>query len=437
MKVKDLIINEAKLINGDENLNIKHFTINTKENAKDSIFIPLKGSRDGHEFILDSVKDLKGFICEKNHEELISKAIKEKNDIIIIEVDDALKYMQMLASKIRDSLDIPVIALTGSYGKTSQREMLYSVLKTSFNVLSTEGNYNNHIGVPLTLLNYNNEELILLELGTNHMGEIEFLRKICKPTITTVTCVGTAHIGNFKNIKNTYKEKMSITKNSDYFIQNMDDEYIKKFKFKNSIKFSKNFDEISNIIHGKKTRYTINIDGEKHKITINSDLDYLINYSICALKIGLLLNMDIKNIIKGINDYKSPNGRMEKIEKDDYFVINDCYNASFETMTSGLSYFFKQKMKNKIVIIGDILELGKKSSSIHKNIAKYILMNNLKFKEFHLVGEKMNLVYKILKKNGYNVFYYKTVEDVNRNVLNGKAVYLKASHGINLESLIK
>jgi len=437
MKVKDLIIEDAKLINGNENDSIEHFTINTKENAKNSIFIPLKGNRDGHDFILDSVSKIKGFICEKNHEKLIEKAIEIKNDIIIIEVDDALTYMQNLAKKRREELNVPVIALTGSYGKTSQREMLYNVLKTSFNVLSTEGNYNNHIGVPLTLLNYNNEEVILLELGTNHMGEIEFLRNICKPTITTVTCIGTAHIGNFKTIKNTYKEKMSITKDSEYFIQNMDDKYIRKFKFKNSIKFSKNSNEITNIINGKKTRYTMDIDGEKYKITINSDLDYLINYSICSIKIGLLLNMDIKKIIKGISDYKTPNGRMEKIEQNGYFIINDCYNASYETMTSGLSYFFKQKMKNKIVIIGDILELGRKSSKIHKNIGKYILINNLNFKEIHLVGKQMEKVYKMLKKAGYNVFYYKTVNEVDKTTLQNKSVYLKASHGINLESLIK
>lgn len=437
MKVENLIIGGSKLLNGSLDDVIDNFVINTKEIKKNTLFIPLKGNCDGHDFILDNIKKLKGFVCDKNHLDIIEKAIKINKDIVIIETDDTLKWMQDLALKVRKSIDVPVIALTGSFGKTSQREMIHSVLKTKFKVCSTSGNYNNHIGMPLTILNYHNEDVILLELGSNHMGEIAFLRDICLPTITTITCIGTAHIGNFKSLKNTYKEKTSIIKGSEYFIQNMDDLFIKKYKGKNCIKFGRDYDEVTNIIRGKKTRYTIKIKNEKHKVTINSDLEYLIGYSICAMKIGLLLNMDMKDIIKGIANYKTPGGRMEKIEKDKFVIINDCYNASLETMISGLSYFYKSKYKNKIVIIGDILELGSKSKKIHKDIAKYMVAKNLKFKEIHLVGENMLYAFKILKKFGYNVFYYEDVSKIDLNVLNEKSVYLKASHGINLESLIK
>lgn len=437
MKAKDLIIENSKLVNGDENAEINHFTINTDIVEKNSIFIPLKGKRDGHDFVLNNIDKFKGFICDKEHKDIITKAKKLKDDIIIIETDDNLKYMQKLAEKRRNEITVPVIALTGSYGKTSQKEMLYSVLKTKFNVLCTKGNFNNHIGMPLTLLNYNDEDVVLLELGSNHMGEIEFLRNICKPTITTITCIGTAHIGNFKSLRNTFKEKTSIVKNSKYFIQNMDDKFLKKFKSKNSVKFGLDYDNITNIIHGKKTRYTISVNGKPYKITINSNLSFLIGYSICAIKIGLLLNMDMKDIIKGIAAYKCPEGRMETIEKDGYVTINDCYNASYETMTSGLSYFFKQKYKNKVVVIGDILELGRKSKKIHKAIGTYIITNNLKFKEIYLVGKEMHNVYKMLKKFGFNVFYYDDVTKLNPEVLKDKSVYLKASHSMNLESLIK
>lgn len=437
MKVKKLLIDGATLENGSMNACIDYFSINTNDTKKNTLFIPLKGENDGHDYILENIKKIKGFVCDYEHEKIIKKAIKLKKDIIVIKTEDPLEYMQNLARKIRDEIDIPVIALTGSYGKTSQREMILSVLSTKFNVLSTKGNYNNHIGLPLTILNYQNEDIILLEMGSNHMGEISFLRDIAKPTITTITCIGTAHIGNFKNIKNTFKEKSSIIKGSHYFIKNVDDPFIKKIKHRNEINYGMDYDNITNVIHGKKIRYTIEIDKTKYKVTINSDLDYLINYSLCAMKIGLILNMNMKDIIKGILNYKGPKGRMEKVEKDGYTLINDCYNASFETMTSGIKYFYKQRYKNKIVVLGDILELGKKSKKIHKNIAKYILINNLKFKEIHLVGKEMKIVYKILNKYNYNVFYYENVNEIDKNILEGKSIYLKGSHSINLESLIK
>lgn len=439
MEIKDILeINKSKLINGKDGV-IEHFTINTKDIKGKTMFIPLQGNTDGHNYILDGVKNgISGFLVMPGHDDIVKEALKINKDLIIVEVPDCLKALQDLALKTRKKIDVPVIALTGSFGKTSQREMIYNVLKTQFRVLSTSGNYNNHIGMPLTLVNYQNEDVILLELGSNHIGEIAFLRDICRPTITLVTNVGTAHIGNFKRIKNTLKEKTSIAKGSKYFFRNLDDNLLKLCKIKGPevIDYSVNEDDISNIIHGKKNRYTITIAGKKHKVTINSDIDYLINYSICAFKIGLLLNMDIKNIIKGINEFRCAEGRMDKRMIGKNVLIDDCYNASFETMISGLNYFHDLSGKNKIVILGDILELGKASKRIHKEIAKYIIKNNLEFSEFHLVGPEMKVVYNMLNKKGYNVFYYKNVEEVNPDIMKNKSVYLKSSHGTGLYKLV-
>lgn len=439
MEIKDILeISKSKLINGKDE-NIEHFTINTNDIKGKTMFIPLHGNTDGHNYIINGVKNgISGFLVMPGHDDIIEEALKINKNLVIIEVPDCLKALQELALKTREKLDIPVIALTGSFGKTSQREMIYSTLKTQFKVLSTSGNYNNHIGMPLTLVNYKDEEVILLELGSNHMGEIAFLRDICKPTITLVTNVGTAHIGNFKKIKNTLKEKTSIAKDSKYFFRNLDDNLLKLCKIKGPevIDYSVNEDDISNIIHGKKNRYTITIGGKKHKVTINSDIDYLINYSICAFKIGLLLNMDIKNIIKGISNFKCAEGRMDKITVGKNILIDDCYNASYETMISGLDYFYKLPGKNKLVILGDILELGKASKKIHKEVGKHIIKNNLDFNEFHLVGSEMKRVYNLLKKKGYNVYYYKNVDEVNPDIMKNKSVYLKSSHGTGLYKLV-
>lgn len=439
MSINDILkFKDCKLINGKDD-QIDYFSISTNDIKGKTMFFPLKGKTDGHEYILNGVDNgLFGFFVEPGHNNIINKAIEKNKDIVIIEVKNVLKTMQKLAKMVRNNLDIPVIALTGSYGKTSQREMIDSVLKQEFNVLTTKGNFNNHIGMPLTLINYSGEDVILLELGSNHMGEIAFLRDICRPTISLVTNIGTAHIGNFKRLSNTLKEKISIAKGSKYFMRNMDDSLLKRKKVKGPtiIDYGINENDISNIILGKKNRYTIKIKNKRYKITINNDIKYLINYSICALKIGLLLNMDIKNIIKGIDDFKCTPSRMESISTGKNIIINDCYNASYETMISGLDYFNKKPVKNKIVVLGDILEQGRMSKKIHKMIAKYIYKNDLNFNEIHLVGKEMKIVYNYLKKKDFNVFYYLSVDDVDKSILDGKSVYLKASNGIGLSKLV-
>ncbi len=439
MLVKEILeLEGSKLINGSIRNKIDSFTISTNELKGKTMFFPLKGNTDGHDYILSGVKNkLSGFFTEKGHDDIIKKAIKQNDKIIIIEVEDCKKALIELAKIVRNKLDIPVIALTGSYGKTSQREMIYSVLKTKYNVLVTKKNYNNDIGMPLTLVNYNNEDIILLELGTNHMGEIKTLRDICKPTITLITNIGTAHIGNFKSIRNTFKEKSSIITGCKYFFQNQDDSFIKKIKVKDTEVIPYSIEDATNIIKGKKNRYTYTVNGKRYKITVKSDLEYLINYSICALKIGLLLNIDIKNIINGISNFTHAEGRMEKKIIGKNFIINDCYNASLETMISGLEYFSRQRCPNKIIILGDILELGKQSSKIHKEIAKKIYQSKYNFKEIYLVGEEMLNVYNYLKKkNYYNIYYYNNVDEINKKDLKNKNIYLKASHGIGLSKLI-
>lgn len=438
MEAKEMLsVKNFKFINGTD-VNFDFFTIDTKNIKGNTFFVPLNGRTDGHDYIIDGVKNgIKGFFVEKGYDDIIKEAIKINKDVVIIRTPNNLRALQNLASLVRSKIDVPVIALTGSFGKTSQREMIYSVLKEKFKVLVTNGNYNNHIGMPLTLINYNGEDVVLLELGSNHMGEIAFLRNICRPTITLITNIGTAHIGNFGKIKNTFKEKLSITKGCEYFLRNNDDCFLKRAKCDGKIiDYGTDCDEITNIIKNRKLRYTICINGKRYKVTINNNVDYLINYSLCAIKVGLILNMDVKTIVKGIDNFSGVAGRMEKKKNGNFFIIDDCYNASYETMISGLNYFNKQKCKNKIVVLGDILELGKQSKKIHMDIAKYIYRENFDFKEIYLVGKEMFRVYKYLIKRKVNVSYFKSVDDVDKSIIKKNNVYLKASHGIGLSKLI-
>ena len=437
MLVKEILeIEGAKLINGSQRNKIDSFTINTNELKGKTMFFPLKGNTNGHNYILNGVKNkLAGFFVEKGHEDIIEKAIKQNSKIIIIEVEDCKKALIELAKIVRNKLDIPVIALTGSYGKTSQREMIYSVLKTKYNVLVTQKNYNNNIGMPLTLVNYNNEDVILLELGSNHMGEIKVLREICRPTITLITNIGTAHIGNFKNIKNTAKEKGSITVGSEYFFQNEDDNLIKKVKAKGSKVIPYSIEETTNIIKGKKNRYTYTVNGKRYKITINSDLEYLITYSLCALKIGLLLDIDMpklngvdlaveaKNINKDIDIIFISNREDKVFETFKVLPFGFVRKTSFSKDIVGVLQLYMEK---RIMTDTYIAIKSNNNSVIQKvNVNSIVYIESFRYKQF------------VYLENGDVIECRMTLEDFESKLAKNDIIKVYKGYLINLKFVQK
>ena len=212
MKLRELIeFSNGKLIGKfDLNLDICKFSIDSRSIDDKTFFIPIKGEKtDGHDYIESAIQNgAIGFFTSREIDEIPGK--------IIIKVDDTLKAMQDLARNIRIKLkDIPLIAITGSVGKTTTKDMIYSVLKEKFNVLRTKGNFNNDIGMPLTLINYDNEDIIVLEMGMNHFGEISFLSNIAKPDIAVIINVGHSHIGNLGSRENILKAKLEILDGMD------------------------------------------------------------------------------------------------------------------------------------------------------------------------------------------------------------------------------
>ena len=195
--VKDIIREcNASLIIGNENLKIENFSKDTREINENDCYIGIKGETfDGNLFYEDAFK--KGSsACILEKESVKDIDFRNYNDKTIILVDNSIKALQELAAYKRSLYDIPVIAVTGSVGKTSTKEIISSVLSTKYNVLKTEGNYNNHIGLPLTILKLKEHNAMVLEMGMNHLNEITLLSKIAKPTIAVITNIGTAHIGN-------------------------------------------------------------------------------------------------------------------------------------------------------------------------------------------------------------------------------------------------
>ncbi len=346
-----------------------HITTNTKEIKKDSIFIAIN---NGYNFIDEAIKNKAKYIITE----------KDYNHKKIIKVNSITEFLKEISKQNRNNYDIPVIAVTGSCGKTTTKEFIYEFLKTQYNVLKSIKNYNNHYGVPLTLLNINKKtDIVVLELGMNHLKEISYLSKICQPTTGIITNIGTAHIGNLGSKKNIFKAKMEITDgmNNGILILNQKDKYLKKVKCKkiNTIKIIK-----IKYFHDK-TNFTIKINKQKYKTTFNIPGKHMLSNLILSIKTVHVHGITIENILKTIPNLKNKEGRF-KIYKKDITLIDDCYNSSFDALKESLKYLNQFKNK-KIIILSDMLELGNYSKLYHKKINK--ILKKIKNKQVYLTGQ--------------------------------------------------
>ena len=415
MKLNKLI----KIINGNYQndirsyKNINNFVIDSRICTKDDIFIAIN---NGYKYI-DNNLDCLSVITDKNITKNVPYPIIKVKDSIIA-LSNIAKYKRKHYKKTK------VIAITGSVGKTTTKELLYNILKTKYKVYKSDKNYNNHIGLPLTLSNINqNYDYILLEMGMNHKGEIDYLSNIAKPNIGIITNIGTSHIGNFNTYEDIIYSKLELT-NYLKDILFIDKKYNKYINYKN-IYYYKDYQikTITNTLEN--TNLIININNIDYKINFNIPGIHLINNILICIDVSLYLNIKIKDIIKTINEFIMPENRLN-IYKKEFIILDDSYNASLES-TIGLLDTIKNIKKEKIIILGDILELGNYSKEIHLKI-------NNKLKEIYglklLVGEETKVIDGIHFNNNKEIInYLKTI------VLKDKLIILKASHRMNLKEI--
>lgn len=368
MTLKEILkITHGKIISG-ENIEkeVGKICIDSRIIEKNDIFITLKGNKtDGFKYI-DEVIDKASLI-------ITDKKIRKKNKTPIIKVKNTLKALKQIGINNRKKyIDKPLIAITGSVGKTTTKELISHIFKTKYNILKTYENYNNQIGVPLMLSRINeSHDIIILELGMNHLKEIEKLSKMCKPQTSLITNIGTSHIGFLKTQENIFKAKLEIVKGmkKGNLIVNGKDFYLsklKKNKYYSIIKTNENC--INNVITNNKLYFTVNIKNKDYNIEFNIPNKYLIENILLAIKVALLYQIPVNNIVNAINTFKAPNKRTNIINLNNNIdLIDDTYNASLESIKSSLSILENSK-KNKLAIIGDVLELGTHSEIIHKKI---------------------------------------------------------------------
>ena len=399
-----------KILNGEmcEDVTFNKIKTNSKEINNGDLFLAIN---NGHNYIEEAINN--GAIA----------IISEKNlNVPSIKVKDSIIALGQIAHYIRNLYDIPLIAITGSVGKTTTKELIYLVLSKKYKVLKSNKNQNNHIGLPLTLLNLDDTyDVIITELGMNHFKEISYLSKICNPNYAIITNIGTAHIGNLGSKKNILKAKLEILDgmNEKKLIINNEDNYLKKIK--NTIKVDKKNLKIENIKYG----FIQEFDIDNVHFIFNS-FKHLLNDVYIAIKVGLLFDIDLKLISEAINEYQNIDGRLSIINKD-YKIIDDSYNSSFESLIGGLNVLQNEENK-KFIILGDMLELGKYSIKYHKKINKYL--KKIKNKEILLIGNYTRLIKGVHFDNIEEIIKY-----LKNNLKENNIVYIKGSRKFNLDKI--
>ena len=393
---------------------------------KDSIFFALKGENfNGNKFAEEALKSgcKYAVIDEKKY---------EINENYIL-VNNALKTLQQLASHHRDNINIPIIAITGTNGKTTSKELITSCLSSELETAYTKGNYNNHIGVPLTLLEINKKhEIGIIEMGANHKNEINFLCEIAKPSYGIITNIGKAHLEGFKNfegVKSTKKELYDfIKKNNGIIFINNDDKTLNEIsKNIKSITYGKNGDII-----GEEVTSSVYTEVLFNKIKINSNLigSYQFYNIMLAIAVAKHFSIKEKNIIKSLESYYPKNNRSQVIQSERNLIILDAYNANPSSMNEMINSFYKIKKEGKVCILGDMGELGIFSKNEHEEIIK--LNKKLNLKTFYIGSEFR----KLTKKNSFIDFqefknYLKDFPITNSTIL------IKGSRSQKLENIVE
>ena len=416
----------------------KGVVTDTRLSVKNSFYIALKGINfDGNNFAKEAIE--KGaFYALVN-----KKSIVKDNDRFIY-VDDTLKTLQKLANYHRSIIDTKIIAITGSNGKTTTKELLSEILSKEFKIFATKGNLNNHIGVPLSLLSINREcEYAIIELGANHLGEINHLCKIAKPDFGLITNFGYAHIEGFGSFDGVVKGKSElynylIEKKGRLFI-NLDDVIQKKWlkyrpisTYGQTSKADFKIEQINN--KGKGT--TIKIEN----LIIESQLfgDYNFSNIGASVAISRFLGVSNQKIKKALELYKPINKRSQVIKKKNNKILLDAYNANPSSMIASINSFLKNNPKNSIAVLGDMLELGFYEKEGHVKIIN--LLESSAFEEIFFVGK---LFFKFSKEsNSFKKtihFFKEKIEAysyLKKRKFENKNILIKGSRKLQLEDTI-
>ncbi|MDD5006130.1 MAG: UDP-N-acetylmuramoyl-tripeptide--D-alanyl-D-alanine ligase [Candidatus Omnitrophica bacterium] len=413
---------------------------------KNDIFFALRGDNfDGHNFINEAIK--KGAAAV-----VISKQIKinDKAKINILKVKDTTIALGDLAGHYRCKNNIPLIAVTGSAGKTTAKDIIAAVLGKEYNVLKNLGTHNNHIGVPETLFKLNNRHNIcVLELGTNHFGEISYLSKIAMPQVAVITNIGPSHLEFFKDLDGVFKEKKNIIKHlagAKIVLLNGDDVFLRKMKLPQQFKvfyFGKespcDFMASGITTENNNVKFVFN---KKHKFCLPTLGRFHVYNALAAIGCGLIFGVGTEKIKAALEDFQFLSRRLSKIDCSDFSILDDTYNSnplSLEKAVETLTGF--KTSGRRILVMGDMLELGSRSQELHRQMGSFVA--HMPIDIFITLGKFSKFAADTAKsesKIGRGIYNFDSKADLidflRKKIKSGDIILIKGSRLMQMEDIV-
>ena len=416
-----LEVTKGELIVGNKKDICKSYSKDTRTIKEGDCYIGIKGeSFDGNLFWEKALENGASTVIVQNVDFTTQNKEKWANKNII-KVKDTMEALYNMARYKRSLYDVPVIAITGSVGKTSTKDIVANVVSKKYKTLKTQGNNNNNIGLPFTILRLEDEEAMVLEMGMNHFGEISLLTSIAKPNICVITNIGTSHIGNLGSRENILKAKLEILEGSKdpTVIINNDNDLLHKWYEENKNKYKIHTYGIENksdinakniVLEENESTYSCDIEGKEEQITVPIGGEHFVLNSLCAITVGEVL----------------------RIEADKVKIINDAYNASLESMRASLNVLSEYKENRKIAVLGDMFELGKFAKELHKKVGEEVVKHKIDI--LITCGENAKYIAEVAKEKMKEVYHLENkdeiVELLQKIVKPNDVILVKASNGM-------
>lgn len=412
----------------------------------DEAYFALKGERtDGTLYCGNAIKSgAKVCFVENNifSDEDLNKFAQSATIVLVPSVEDALVEI----AKVKRSLyDIPVVAITGSVGKTSTKDVIAEVMAQKFNVQKTQGNKNNRLGVPLTIMSLRDHDALVIEMGMNHLGEIHELTNIAKPTLSVISNIGTSHIGNLGSRENILKAKLEILDgmtNKKVIINNdndmlhkwnLEDETAEKITFGVYGKSKYMASKIK--MTEKSNEFCVELNSNEYEFTTQKPGEVFILNALSAIAVGMEYDIPIDKMQKAIANAEITKNRLDIEKVNDILLIKDYYNASFESIKPSLEYLANLDRGRKIAVLGDIKEVGSFSKEIHEKVGKEVAKNKIDM--LVTVGEEAKNIAKMAVEEGMNAknvyscdLNEQAIKILNNMLVQGDTVLLKASNSM-------
>ena len=442
MLVKEIIdITNGILVYGEEHTPCENFSKDTRTLQKGDVYIGIHGEKfDGNTLYKEAFE--KGAnVCILETQEV--EKIEGKT---VIAVENSVQALQQIAAYKRSQYDIPVIAITGSVGKTSTKDMIASVVAQEYHVLKTQGNFNNEIGLPLTILQLKDHTAMVVEMGMNHLREIATLTNIAKPTIAVITNVGTAHIGNLHSRENILKAKLEIVEGlakQGTLVINNDNDMLHAWQRKPDIQqtictygIHENSQYMPESMTLGEESSDILVEGCSIHVPVAGE--HFVSNSLCAIAVGKQLGISMKNMKTGIETFELSKQRMEKAQNAiGATIINDAYNANFDSMKASLQYLGNLTHTRKIAVLGDMLELGEFSRELHEKVGN--VLQNTNIDVVITVGTEAKHIAKQVENKMVYSFdnNAQAIQTLQTMVQKGDTVLLKASNGMKFSEIFQ